>query len=222
MNLFIDIIIALITMGFTYIYTCFYLNNKKINRLNLRLLQVNSKNKIVFIVISIVVTMCLITCIYLYSYNSDILEQIKAIIFCLVLVSVAAIDYRKNVIPNYLLLILLVSRVVIFALEFAISENALQSLINNIILSAIVVAFFVMLLLIFKNSIGMGDIKLFAVMCLYLNTINSISAIFLSLMTSFFISIVLMILKKKKRKDTISFGPSILIGTILAVCILGV
>ena len=77
------------------------------------------------------------------------------------------------------------------------------------------------LLLAFKNSIGMGDIKLFAVMGLYQGLWGVINSVFFSLAASFVISIAFLITKKKGRKDSIAFAPSIFVGTVVAICLAG-
>lgn len=63
--------------------------------------------------------------------------------------------------------------------------------------------------------------KLFAVMGLYQGLWGAVNSVFFSLLASFVVSVALLISKKKGRKDTISFGPSILIGTIAAIGLAG-
>ncbi len=85
-------------------------------------------------------------------------------------------------------------------------------------LAAVIIgAFFTILLLIFKNSIGMGDIKLFCLMGLYLGLSGLLNAVFFSLLVSFFVSIAVLITKKKARNDTLAFGPMIFLGTLVSI-----
>jgi len=46
-------------------------------------------------------------------------------------------------------------------------------------------------------------------------------AVFLALIISFVIAIVVLVTKKKTRKDVIPFGPAIVAGTYLAILVLG-
>ena len=85
----------------------------------------------------------------------------------------------------------------------------------------IIGGFFLIILLIFKNSIGMGDVKLFALMGLYQGLLGVFNSVFFSLIVSFFISIILLMLKRKNRKDVIPFGPSIYIGTVVGIFLTG-
>ena len=92
---------------------------------------------------------------------------------------------------------------------------------DNLVGAAVIGIFFFLLFLVFKNSIGMGDIKLFAVMGLYQGLWGAVNSVFFSLVVSFVLSVGLLITRKKGRKDTIPFGPSILIGTAIAIGLAG-
>ena len=72
-----------------------------------------------------------------------------------------------------------------------------------------------------KNSIGYGDIKLFIVIGLMLGLEGIWGAVFMSLLVSFFVALFLLICKKKKRTDSIPFGPAIALGTFLSVFLTG-
>ena len=78
------------------------------------------------------------------------------------------------------------------------------------------------MLLIFRNSIGMGDVKLFALMGLYQGLWGAFNAVFFSFVVSFVAAVALLATRKKNRKDVIPFGPSVLLGTILAVSLSGI
>lgn len=150
------------------------------------------------------------------------LSQFKLLTLILILFPTAAVDYKIKKIPNKFLIAGLILRMVFYIFEFIQSfENAFSVLKDNLLAVVIYGVFFLLLLLVFKNSIGMGDIKLFALMGLYQGIWGTFSAIFFSLVVSFFVSIYLLITRKKKKKDTIPFGPSILIGTFLSICLSG-
>ena len=94
-------------------------------------------------------------------------------------------------------------------------------LLSEIIAAAALFIAAVLCTLCIKNSIGYGDIKLFIVMGLLLGLTGIWSAIFLSLIVSFVVSVYFLITKKKGRKDLIPFGPALVIGTYLSVCLSG-
>lgn len=92
---------------------------------------------------------------------------------------------------------------------------------NDFLGAAVCGGFFLLMLLVFKNSIGMGDIKLFALIGLYKGLWGAIGSVFLSLCASFIVSLFLLISRKKTRNDSIPFGPCIFAGTILSNCLFG-
>ena len=87
------------------------------------------------------------------------------------------------------------------------------------ILALLLAAFLCTLLM--KNSVGAGDMKLFVVMGLLLGMHGIWGAIFASLIVSFVVAIVLLVSKKKTRKDAIPFGPALVVGTFLSVFLTG-
>ena len=140
----------------------------------------------------------------------------------MIMLPIAVVYLIVQKVPNKLLLVALAIRVLIYIAEFIVSVPAAVNTLKDNLLGAIIIgAFFLLLLLVFINSIGIGDIKLFAVMGLYQGLWGAINSVFFSLMVSFVLSVGLLITKKKGRKDTISFGPSIFIGTIIAMGLAG-
>lgn len=74
-------------------------------------------------------------------------------------------------------------------------------------------------LLIYKtdDAMGMGDVKLMAPIGLFLGWRLCLEALFISVVLAGFISVMLILLRIKKKKDTIPFGPFIVIGTFLTI-----
>ena len=144
---------------------------------------------------------------------------------CLIftLLPVAAVDSQVKKIPNQFLLVALAVRIVLYVPDFLLDlQKALFGIKEDILAAAIMGGFFFALFLIFKNSIGMGDVKLFALMGLYQGLESVINSIFFSLFASFLVAIVLLITKKKERTDAIPFGPCIFLGTMIALRLTGV
>ena len=71
--------------------------------------------------------------------------------------------------------------------------------------------------LISKGGIGMGDIKLFAVVGLYVGKEDILRAMFFSLVLALIVLLGKRIRKQIGRKDQVSFGPYVAVGTILMV-----
>lgn len=215
-----DIALSIVLLLVGYVSACYYLNGVKWNSKNVEVLKL-TRNKIIYLCFGVIAVATLIT-LFQIVYNLKLISQIKLLTLVLIILPVAAIDLRLQKIPNQFMLAALVLRLVIYIPEFIISaSNAFSTLKDNILGALIIGVFFILLLLIFKNSIGMGDIKLFAIMGLYQGLWGAINSVFFSLVVSFVVSVALLISRKKEKKDTISFGPSILLGTIIAIGLAG-
>ncbi len=221
MIIMIDIIVSILLIISGYIYISCYLNNLKITNVNMEVLSVDNK-KIIYL-ISIIVLSVFLTIFFNRVYSDKIIYQLKSLILVLILFPIAVIDFKVNKIPNQLILFALGLRVIIYIVEYINYPMEIMNIIKSDLLGAFIIGgFFFLLLLIFKNSIGMGDVKLFVVMGLYLGFFGILNAVFYSLIVSFFVSVSLLITKKKGKRDTIAFGPSILIGTVISIILMGV
>lgn len=215
-----DILLSTFLLAVGYISACYYLNRIKWNFKNVRVLK-PTRNKIFYLCVGIIIAATLII-LFQSVYKLNLITQLKLLTLVLIILPVAAIDFRTQKIPNRFMLAALILRILIYIPEFIISVPAsISTLKDNVLGAGIIGAFFLLLLLLFKNSIGMGDIKLFAIIGLYQGLWGAINSVFFSLVVSFFISLTLLISKKKGRKDSISFGPSILLGTTIAISLAG-
>lgn len=154
--------------------------------------------------------------------DTTLLHQAKLLTLILILFPTALVDYKVQLIPNDFMLGALIMRVLFFAIELFISPSLIWTNLKDGIVAAVVIAgFFLIIHVLFKNSIGLGDVKLFAIIGLYQGIWGATNAVFFSLLVSFFLSVVLLILKKVTKKDAISFAPSILLGTIISILLSG-
>jgi leader peptidase (prepilin peptidase)/N-methyltransferase len=64
---------------------------------------------------------------------------------------------------------------------------------------------------------GMGDVKIFAPIGLFLGWKMTIVALILSIFAGGFISLILIVFRIKDRKSTIPFGPFIVISTLVTL-----
>ena len=73
--------------------------------------------------------------------------------------------------------------------------------------------------LIFKNNnvMGMGDVKIFAPIGIFLGWKMCILALIISMFLGGITSLLLIVLKKMNRKDTIPFGPFIAVATFIVI-----
>ena len=152
-----------------------------------------------------------------------VVHNLKCLLLLSILWPIAYIDFKTFRIPNSYIILGLIYRGIILLFEFINGGKDLKNiLISEVIAAGALLLATVLCAVCIKNSIGVGDIKLFVVMGLMLGTEGIWNAVFLSLIVSFVIAGFLLITKKKGRKDFIPFGPAIAIGTYLSICLTGV
>lgn len=216
----IDAILAIMFIAIGYVYVCCYCNNINVKEINGQVIRL-TKNKTIYLMGTLIIAASVV---YVFEtvYTLSIIQNIKLLCLILIMFPIAAIDMRYQKIPNKVIIVAFIIRCIIYIPEFVVSASyGFAVLKDNMIGALIIGGFFLVLLLVFKNSIGMGDIKLFAIIGLYQGLWGAINSVFFSLVVSFVVSIFLLATRKKGRKDTISFGPSILIGTVIAICLAG-
>ena len=220
MMFWIDIVLSVVLMAIGYASVCCYFSGCGIKGITPATLKL-TKNRVLYLIIGSITVAALVLCLNM-TYSLELLPRLNLIALVLVILPAAAVDIKLQKIPNVFLIAGLAIRCVILALMYIRDAgNAWSITKDSLIGAAIIGVFFLLLLLVFKNSVGMGDIKLFALMGLYQGVWGVVNSVFFSLLVSFFVSVTLLILRKKGRKDTISFGPSIYLGTIIAICMAG-
>lgn len=157
----------------------------------------------------------------IYPDNS-VWVNIKRMVLLAIIWPIAYIDLKTLRIPNLFVIYGLICRGIILVFEFFLGNPYIwQSLLSEAIASGALLLAAGLCALVVKNGIGFGDMKLFIVMGLMLSLDGIWSAVFLALVVSFFIALFVLITKKKSRKDAIPFGPALVIGTFLSICLSG-
>jgi len=213
-----DIILTALLIGAGYISVCCRLQDCPLKAVNKALLKLTT-NRTIYLLLAVLSCDALIA-VFVLKYDIPMLQQLKLLCLMLVIFPCAAVDFKTNMIPNEFLLSGIFLWVPFLFFGILTSEDPLPDLLSSLLAAAAIGIFFLLLYFIFKNSIGMGDIKLFALMGLYLGLSGVLSAVFFSLLASFCVAVFCLITKKKSRKDSFAFCPCILIGT-LASLLLG-
>ena len=137
------------------------------------------------------------------------------------LITIAAIDYKTMIIPNGTVIALAIigglytiSRL-IFPTEFVLQITWIEALIG--FFAASLPLFLVAVLS--KGGMGGGDIKLMAAAGLFLGWKYILVAMIVGSLIGAIISLTLIVLKIKKRKDMIPFGPFLCIGILIAAAV---
>ena len=181
-----------------------------------------SRKRIVFLVLMFV-GLCGMSILLKTVYEKNtLLHNAKMIMLLAVLFIAANTDARKRLIPNKLVLTGLVLRVVFWVIELiTVPDEFLNIVKNDLYACLLVVMFFVVGVLLVKGGIGMGDIKLMLVMCLFQGFYGVVSSLFCSLFVAFVYAIIVLLLRKKTKKDSVAFAPAILLGTALSIFLTG-
>lgn len=157
---------------------------------------------------------------YMNMQESSILKTVKFLSLLYFLFILGWIDIKTRRIPNKLLLLLIALRAAFFVTEAVIEPsfiryNLLLMLIGCLIGGGILLVCRILV----KNSIGMGDIKLFGVLGVYFGY-DILYVMFFSFLCSAVYSMIMLISRKKSRKDTIPMAPFVFLGTILGILLI--
>lgn len=153
--------------------------------------------------------------------GNNMVFYLKRVCLLCVLWPIAYTDIKEYRIPNKFIALGLIYRILIVFVELWMGEPIVASLISELAAAGILLLATGLCRLCIKNAIGAGDMKLFIVMGLLLGLEGMWSAVFLSLIVSFFIAVFVLVTKKKSRNDNIPFGPAITLGTYLSIMLMG-
>lgn len=158
--------------------------------------------------------------IMLYKFGLSI-HLIEYILLIPMFISVFVIDYRKQIIPNRLVLTIFEVGLV-FAFIAGMSSSTV--FIDKIFGMFAGAGIFLLITLIGgaiagKEAMGFGDVKLMGALGLIFGLINTIIITVLSFLLGAVISIALLASKKKKTNEYIPFGPFIILATFGVVLI---
>ena len=147
--------------------------------------------------------------IFNYFFFGLSIQAIAGIIFCSVLIAVSFIDIEFRIIPN------------LIVLPFTLVGLALSIFLNldrwwlPLTFCAGAFTFMLIIHLICPRGMGMGDVKLSLMIGAFLVK-SVIAGLFLGFLAGAIFGIA-VIIKKRKMRQTIPFGPFISIGSIIAL-----
>lgn len=149
------------------------------------------------------------------------LELIKYLILTPMLLSVFVIDSKLQIIPNRLTLTIFETGLIIAFLyglsNIAITINMLFGMLAG---GGIFLIIALISKLIFgKEGVGLGDVKLMAGLGLYFGLTNIAIISVISFLMAAVVSIILLIVKIKKPNENISFGPFIVIASVISILV---
>lgn len=141
------------------------------------------------------------------------------------LIVMAFIDIEYMIIPNVIVIIGLLAGICIIIYNYAcpIGIYLDQCWWNPLLGSAVgsgflfLISFFGVLICKSEEAMGMGDVKIMAVIGLFLGWRKTIVTLYLAVIAAGVISIILILTGIKSRKGKIAFGPFITVGAYIAI-----
>lgn len=152
------------------------------------------------------------------------IETLALLFLYSLLIPVLFIDLFHMIIPNGLVLTGLIGGLAVLGYHIFVSpvlffqtQSWFAPLIGMISASGLLFLVALLGLLIYKNdgAMGMGDVKIFLPIGLFLGWKLALLTLFLSIMLGGIISILLLVFHIKDRKSAIPFGPFIVLATMI-------
>ena len=181
--------------------------------------KMNFKPNYILMILTSIIYM---TLVYVYGIKETLianLDLIKFIIITPMLLSAFVIDYKLQIIPNRLNLVIFEVGI-IFAFLYGLSNVAIT--INMLLGMLAGGGIFLLITLVGgmfygKEAMGFGDVKLMGALGLLFGLSNIIIITLVSFLIGAILSIVLLATKIKKSNEYIPFGPFIVIATFISI-----
>lgn len=149
---------------------------------------------------------------FIYYINGLNVFSLLCMLMFSTLLVISIIDYKEMIIPNEFIIFIL-----IVAIAYTVYDgNYLSHIIGFFIVSVILL----IINILSKGGIGMGDVKLMAVGGLLVGTANVLASFVIASVVAALIGVLLLLSKKKKRDAKIPFGPFLAFG-LMAVLLFG-
>lgn len=169
-------------------------------------------------IIAVISCVCGLAGALFFWYGYAIWKALKFMIAIAFVLCIAQIDKKKMILPNGVIFGMLLVRVLLMAVELGYYREQGITIIVQAVFGLVFgsVVFFVAKI-ISPDSIGSGDIKLFAVIGLYLGSQRILYAVLASLFCAMVCGIFQVVRKNITMKQAISFGPYIAMGTTVII-----
>lgn len=214
MNYFIAVVVALLSGTATVLFKD-KLCCKDKAKLNIK--ETFGKNKYFALATYLVFIGIAIGAVYMFSqtkYGYAVMYRWLVLIFGLYLISI--IDYKVRIIPNVCIAVLSVIRLCFLIYEAIIAFDTLKLVFISPLIGMVVGGAIILVsMLISRKSIGMGDVKLFALIGFYVGSKSIIPSLFCTILFSAIFGAGLLIFRKAKIKDTMPMAPFAAAGVLV-------
>ena len=151
-----------------------------------------------------------------YTFGMS-LETIQYIIIIGLLIPIFLIDYEHYIIPDGLNLGIFIVAVIVVLIQIITGEKQWNEFLYHIFGMLIGGGFFLFIAIVTNGAMGGGDIKIMAALGFLFGVKNTLLLMFLSFILGGILSVILLLLKIKKRKDPIPFGPFICLAALITI-----
>ena len=147
--------------------------------------------------------------------NITTLWSIMLIIFAII---TSVIDIKTKKVPNSLILVMFTAWLITMTpMLFINTQDATTKIFDSCLGLALGGGLFLLVYLISRKGLGGGDVKFMAAAGLYLGFYSVVPAMFLGSALAALTVLILLLLKRIKRKDTIPLIPFLSVGMIVAL-----
>lgn len=183
--------------------------------------EMNWKNRKQMAVMSGAAALSVVFNVLLFQKQELVIECVNYMALYTIIAAVAGIDFKTKTIPNKILLVGIIIRLLLMAMEAIFyREGVKQTLVDSGIGFAFGLIFMLFLSFISKHGIGYGDVKLFAWIGLCVGFLNTYNILFYSVLVAAVVGVYLLLIKNKDKKTQLPFAPFVFVGTYMMLCFL--
>lgn len=154
------------------------------------------------------------------------------LIYCCVFIAITVIDLEQGVIPNsitypFMIIAILVTTFLgssinndVFLIDYFGWRQTLpflSNLFDSLIGGALAFVFLLLIVIISRGGMGIGDVKLAALIGFMTAFPMVIISLFTGIISGGIVAAVLLISRRKQRKDTVPFGPFLCLGAFIVL-----
>lgn len=189
---------------------------------NLEIQYKDNKLTDTFVWIVGVVSCCAVAGIAYLSFSSmEIPLIIMTMIIMIALALITVSDYKKQLVANKVILLLLAMWVMIMVVYIILQADVAIRFLSHSLLGGLVAGMtFLLCYVVSKHQIGAGDVKIAFIMGLYLTSTRIVAGLFYGVFICCIYSIVQMCRKKMTMKSGLPLVPFLYLGTIVAYLLL--
>lgn len=130
----------------------------------------------------------------------------------------AYIDTKERIIPNHMIVVGLAFWAVLVLVDIFVGGTPWQSVLVYSLIGGVVCGGILLIVaLIAKSALGMGDVKMFTVIGLLYGFNDTYSILLFSIVIMAIVSIGLLIAKKATRKTAVPMAPFVVAGFLLSI-----